>query len=182
MIKFYFSLWFSWLIRVISCTLFIAGCLATVITLFVYAKQGFILIDKDILQALIAVWKFWFAISLNLALLFALFRSIKYLFNRCHSGFTLKLKTCFKERSSEFIEIIGYGDLVKVWRKWFMTLIWLVGALMVVALVCTYIFTQYHSLFDWFNITMLYIFIAIGAYLSFILIVARCKKIGVVKC
>ena len=173
MVRFYLLLWLFWLIRVVLCTLFTASILSLLVTFFIYVKQGFVTIDAVAFDALFDIWQFWFLISLNLALLFALFRSVKYLFNRCYSGFMLQLQGC---------DIVGYGDLIKVWRKWFMLLIWLVGSLMVLALIATHLFTSYDSLFDWFGIYLLYLFIAMAGYISFILIVARCKSIKVVKC
>ncbi|WP_246153864.1 hypothetical protein [Sulfurimonas indica] len=164
------------------CSLFLAATFALLLTLFIYMKQGFPPVDEEIMGALFDVWKFWFAIALNMAVLIALFRSVKYLFNHPHAGYVLKLKKCFKEDSHEYLEVIGYGDLVKVWRKWFMLLIWLVGSLMVLALLFTYIFSFYESLFDWFNIYVLYAFILLAGYLSFIFLGSRCKSVRIVKC
>ena len=183
MSKFYLRLWFFWALRVILCSLFFAFVFAVIITLSIYAKQGFASLDKHIISALLDVFKFWFFISLNLAVLLALFRSIKYIFNSPHAGYMFKLKQCVKEEnSSEYIEIIGYGDLVKVWRKWFMLLIWLVGSLMVLSLIITYLFSSYESLFDWFNIYILYLFILLSGYFSFFILANRCKSVKIVKC
>jgi len=180
--KFYLRLWFFWALRVILCSLFFAFVFALIITLVIYAKQGFSSLDKQSISALLEIFKFWFFISLNLSVLLALFRSIKYIFNRPHAGYMFKLKQCVKENSSEYIEVIGYGDLVIVWRKWFMLLIWLVGSLMVLALIITYLFTSYTSLFDWFNIYVLYLFILLSGYFSFFILANRCKLVKIVKC
>jgi len=182
MLKFYLFLWLSWLFRVVLCTLLSAALFAFIVTLFIYVKQGFMPIDRVVFEALLKIWTFWFSILLNLSLLFALFRSVKYLFNHCYAGYILKLKACTKKESGKYIEIIGYGDLLKVWRKWFMLLIWIVGSLMILAFVLTHLFTTYNSLFDWFSIYLLYLFIAIGGYFSFVFITARCKCIEVIKC
>jgi len=182
MSRFYFFLWLFWLLRVTLCTLASAGLFAFIITLSIYMKQGLVSLDSTVVSALLDIWNFWFTISLNIGLLFALFRSVKYLFNRCYGGFVLKLNRCIKENTSGFIEEIGYGDLIKVWRKWFMILIWLVGSLMVISLGLTYLFTSYSSLFDWFNIYILYLFIAIGGYISFIVMAGRCKSVRIIKC
>jgi hypothetical protein len=182
MSRFYLFLWFWWAVRVVLCTLVIATFFALFLTLFVYIREGLPALDEKIMAALFDVWKFWFAIALNLAVLIALFRSIKYIFNNPHAGYILKLKKCPKKDSNEYLEAIGYGDLVKVWRKWFMLLIWLVGSLMVLALLLTYIFTGYESLFEWFNIYILYAFILLGGYLSFIFLGSRCKSVRILKC
>ncbi len=182
--KFYLKLWFFWALRVIFCSLFLAAVFALLITLVIYVKQGVPSFSAEIRAALLDVFLFWFFIALNLAVLIALFRSVKYLFNRCHAGHMLRLKKCSKEKDAEegYLEFIGYGDLVKVWRKWFMLLIWIVGSFMVLALIITYIFTPYEALFDWFNIYVLYAFILAGGYFSFIFMAARCKSIRIVKC
>jgi len=182
--KFYLKLWFFWALRVILCSLFLAAVFALLITLVIYLKQGVPSFSVEIRAALLDVFGFWFFIALNLAVLIALFRSVKYLFNHCHAGHMLRLKKCSKAKGEEedYLEFIGYGDLVKVWRKWFMLLIWIVGSLMVLALIITYIFTPYEALFDWFNIYVLYVFILAGGYFSFIFMAARCKSIRIVKC
>ncbi|QOP46153.1 hypothetical protein [Sulfurimonas paralvinellae] len=182
--RFYFELWFFWALRVVLCNLFLGAVLASLITVMLYIKQGVPALDPEIKTALWELFRFWFFISLNLALLVALFRSVKYLFNRPHAGYVLRLKKCAKEDepSRGYIDPVGYGNLVKVWRKWFMLLIWIVGSFMVLALIATYLFTPYEALFDWFNIYVLYGFILAGGYLSFIFMTGRCKNIRIVKC
>jgi len=180
--SFYFFLWFFWLVRVVLCTLFIAALISGVATLVIYIRQGILPLNDEVLSALYDIWHFWFVISLNIALLIALFRSVKYLFNRCYGGYMLKLKVCQKEANKAFIKTIGYGDLVKVWRKWFMLLIWLVAAEIVFAVALSYLLSSSVSLFDWFSIYMLYFFIAVAAYFSFVFLSARCKALKVVKC
>ena len=182
MSRFYFLLWLSWSVRVILCTLFVASLLSGVATLIIYIKQGMLPLDDAVRVALYDIWHFWFVISVNIALLFALFRSVKYLFNHCYAGYMLKLKVCERAQEEEFIEDIAYGDLVKVWRKLFLLLIWLVAALMIFAVIITYSLSNHTSLFDWFNIYILYAFIAISGYLSFIFLSSRCKAVKVVKC
>lgn len=182
MAKFYLFLWLSWTFRVVLCTLFLSFVFAFFFTFVIYIKQGLPTVDTRIANALFDVWKFWFFISINIALLIALFRSVKYLFNTPHAGYILRLKKCLKENEDGFLESVGYGDLVKVWRKWFMLLIWLVGAFMVIALGFTHFFTSYESLFGWFSIYILYLFIFIAGYFSFIFLMNRCKTIRIVKC
>jgi len=182
MSRFYLYIWLYWLGRVVVCTLLSASFLAFAVTLFIYIKQGFAPLESEVRAALLEIWIFWFSITLNIALLFALFRSVKYLFNRCYGGFMLKLKSCTPKSTREFIDPVGYGDLVKVWRKWFMSLIWLTGGMMVIAFGLTYLLSAYDSLFSWFDITVLYLFIALSGYISLMLLVARCKSIKVIKC
>jgi len=180
--SFYFRLWSAWLVRVVVYTLVFAALLSGAITLFIYIKQGMLPLNEEVEAALYAIWHFWFLVSVNITLLFALFGSIKYLFNHCYAGYMLRLKVCDKAENTEYIEVVAYGDLIKVWRKWFMLLIWLVAAFMILSVVFTYLFSSYESLFEWFSIYLLYVFIAIAAYFSFILLSARCRAIKVVKC
>jgi hypothetical protein len=180
--KFYLLLWLFWALRVVVCTLVLSLFFASVLTLFIYVKQGMIAIESEVLTALWEVWKFWFVLFLNISLLIALFRSVKYLFNRCRAGYMLKLKACEKDESSGYIEIVGYGDLVKVWRKWFMLLIWIVGSMMVFAFIITNLFSTYATLFEWFSIYLLYLFIFVAGYLSFVFLPGRCKMLRIVSC
>lgn len=84
--------------------------------------------------------------------------------------------------TKEYVEVLGYGNIVQVWRKWFLGLIWLVISITTVAIfIATYVFNQ-DSLFDWFNIYLLYGFILIGGFFSFILLGSRCKNVRIVRC
>jgi len=183
--RFYFELWLAWAVRVVICTLILTVFFASFITAILYVKQGMPNLDIEIKMALWELFRFWFFFSLNIAILIALFRSVKYLFNRPHAGYILRLKRCLQkedEPSREYIDPVGYGDLIKVWRKWFMLLIWIVGSFMIFVLIITYLFTPYKALFDWFNIYVLYAFILAGGYLSFLFLPARCKSMRIVKC
>lgn len=168
--KFYFYLWFFWALRVTLCSIVTAAVLAFIITIILYIKQGFVSLDQEVLEALYSIFSFWFMITLNIAVLFALFRSVKYIFNRCYDGYSFKLLSCPKEK--RYIEVIGYGDLVKFWRKWFMLLIWLSAAFMIIDFV----------VFDYYNIYVLYSVILLSGYFSFMFIGARCKQVRIVKC
>jgi len=179
MSKFYFFLWTRWAVRLILCSVILASVFSFVVTLFVYFSHGTPTFSSEIKQALIDVFWFWFFISWNFTLLIALFRSLKYIFNRCTAGYELKLLSCLEK---EVLEDIGYGDLLKVWRKWFMLLIWLVGSMMIIALVITHFFTSYSGVFEWFNIYYLFGFILASGYFSFMIMTARCEHVKIIKC
>lgn len=179
MSKFYLFLWLKWALRVTLCSVVIAIVLSMFITLYLYVNQGMPSVNDEIVSALLQIFKFWFSIVWSMTLLLALFRSLKYIFNSCLNGYELKLLSCDKK---EIIENIGYGDLVKVWRKWFMLIIWIVAAQMILAIIFTYIFTSYSGIFDWFNIYFLFIEVLIAGYFSFILLGGKCKQVKVVKC
>jgi len=139
-------------------------------------------LSNEVLLALSQIFLFWFAIIWSFTLLVALFRSLKYIFNSCHKGYKLNLLSCPSEGESEVIKTIGYGDLVKVFRRWLMLIIWLVGAQMILAVAFTKIFTFDTAIFEWFNIYVLYAFVLVAGYFSFMLLGTRCKKVKVVKC
>ncbi|EDZ63845.1 conserved hypothetical protein [Sulfurimonas gotlandica GD1] len=156
-----------------------ASVLSLLATFYTYLSQGMVTLNSEVVKALVDVFVFWFPVLWSFTLLLALFRDLKYIFNSCVYGYELKLYSC---DGKELLEQVGYGDLVKVWRKWFMLIIWLVGSLMVLSLIYTYFFTTYSGVFDWFNIYWLFSFLLISGYFSFILMSARCKRVKVEKC
>ncbi len=179
MSKFYFFLWLRWSFRVAICSVLMACGVSFLITLYLYISQGMPSFTADVLEALFQLFKFWFPITFSLTLLLALFRSLKYIFNICINGYKMQLLECV---NNEIVDEVGYGNLVKIWRKWFMLIIWLVGAQMILSLVFTYLFTSYSGVFEWFDIYFLFTFVLIAGYLSFILLSGRCKQVRVVKC
>ncbi len=172
-------LWSVWAIRVTICSVVLAFTASSVVTFFIYILKSKTAVDIRVMGALFEIFKFWFVLIWNLTVLIALFRSLKYIFNICIDGYMFKLLTCSLK---DFIVEIGYGDLVKVFRKQLFLLIWLVGALMIIALIITNIFGDYKNLFDWFNIYWLYAFLMIAGYFSFIILGSRCKKVKIIRC
>lgn len=179
MARFYLLIWIKWVIRLTLCTLILACGLTFLITAFLYISKGMPSFSDEVISALINLFKFWFPVAMSLTLLIALFRSIKFIFKRCYNGYKFELLACGTE---DILEDIGYGDLVKVWRRWLMIIIWLVGAQMIFALVFTNLFTSYNGSFEWFSIYWLFAFLLIAGYLSFILLGSRCKQVKVLKC
>lgn len=163
-------------------TLLIASSIALLITFVLYVKQGLAPLSMEILNALLKILEFWFLLAINFAIPLALFINTKYLFNKPLNGFSLKLLTCPKEENSEIISKIAYGDLVQVYRKMFFLLIWNSAVFMLVAVVFFYLVFSYKSLFDWFSIYLLYLFILLAGYPSIILLMSRCKRVRIIKC
>lgn len=129
------------------------------------------------------MFSFWFVLFWSMALLVSLFLALKYIFNTCYGGYKIELFSCIEDGEQELLEFIGYGDTVKVWRKWFMLLIWIVAAEMIIALTFIYLFSSSSSsLFSWFNIYILYGFILLGGYFSFMILTMKCKRIRLKKC
>lgn len=182
MSKFYLYIWWHWALRLTLSSILSALLLATFICIYLYVSQGMQPITLEVGEALFDIVKFWFLPLWSLTLLLFLFRTLKSVFNTCKNNYKLQLLTCPDDGKTEVIQEIGYGDLVKVWRKWFMLIIWLVGAQMIIALFLRYIFSSYDSVFDWFNIYVLYAFILLAGYFSFMILSTRCKRVKLVKC
>jgi len=181
--KFYFLIWLRWAFLLTSMSVILAFLFAASITFFIYIKQGAIALESSVYDALFKIFLFWFALSWSMTLLLSLFLSLKYIFNRCFASYKLILLTCpNKKGHSDIIELIGYGDLVKVWRKLFMLLIWFVVAQVIIAFVGMRFFTNATTLFSWFNIYILYVFVLIAGYFSFMVLSIKCKKVRVIKC
>ena len=180
--KFYSLLWFKWAWRLTLNTLVFSTVFTLLITGIIYVSQGLVTLSSEVYRALLDIAFFWFAIVWNLSLLLFLFRGLKRLFNVCNAGYVLELFSCPDEGKSELIEVVGYGDLVKVWRKWFMLIIWIVGAQMVLSVAFSSLFSLSESIFDWFNIYVLYIFILVAGYLSFMILGSRCKRVKISRC
>jgi len=180
--RFYTSLWLRWIFRITLCSIGLALGINSILVLYIYIKQGMVEIDDNVVMALGDIFSFYFSIIWSITLLIALFRSVKYLFNECLDRYSFKLLTCYKDKNKEYIEDIAYGDLVRVWRKWFMVLIWIVAVEMVLSLAFTHLFTKYDSLFEWFSIYVLFGFVLIAGYPSFVLLSTRCKLVKMIKC
>ncbi|MDF1874318.1 hypothetical protein JHD48_01065 [Sulfurimonas sp. SAG-AH-194-I05] len=177
--KFYLFLWLRWVAHVSLFSIFISTIISVFITMYLYVNLGSPSLNPEIQEALIRIFIFWFPIVWSFLLFFSLFTSIKYIFNTSISGYELKLLEC---NSTEVILVIGYGDIIKVWRKWLFLIIWLVVVEIIFGLAFVYILTDEMSLFGWFSIYYLYLFILIAGYFSFILMSSRCKKVRIVKC
>lgn len=180
--KFYFLIWLTWFTRLTLCSIFFASISSFFVTTFVYLQQGLPKISSEVFSALYTIFEFWFALFWSLGVLIALFRGLKYIFNKCRGAHMLVLFTCSKKEPSELIEVVGYGDLIKVWRKWFLLMVWLVAAQMIIVTLFSRVISSGESLFAWFTIYNLYIFIAIAGYFSFIILSTKCKQVRIKKC
>ncbi len=179
MSKFYFFLWLRWLLRVLLCSLGLAFALSFLISSFIYINQGMLEFSDEVMNALLEIFQFSFPITLSFTLLIALFRALKYIFNQEVYGYKMNLLEC---DSKKRIEKIGYGDLVKVWRKWFMIMIWLVTTELTVSLVFIHFFISKNTIMEWFDIYYISVLIFIAGYFSFIILGSRCDRVKIVKC
>ena len=181
--KFYFLIWMEWFIRLTLSSLIFSFVVSMLITLYIYVNQGMLEFDSEVYKALFSIFKFWFAPLWSLGILVFLYRGLKDIFNKCRGGYELVLDSCENsEDKGEVIELVGLGDITKVWRKYFMLIIWLVAAQMIIAVAFSKLFTSWESLFDWFDIYILYGFIVIAGYFSFMILSNRCKRVRIRKC
>lgn len=179
MSRFFLLLWLKWAVRLTLCSTFFAVLFSSFITLFIYFLRGMPSLNSEIYVALFDIFKFWFPILWSLTILLAEFRGIKYLFNRCINKFELKLLTC---RGDEALQTIGYGDVLRIWRKWLMLNVWIIASFMIFALVYTNLFTSYNGVFEWFNFYWLYAFILLSGFFSIVLMGLKCKKVKIATC
>ncbi len=177
--KFYTRLWLYWAGRVTLETLLFAFAMALFVTLFFYVKKGAPALEEEVVGALWSIFAFWFKIVWAFAFLLVLFRSIKWVFERCYAGYRLRLRECATQR---IIEEIGYGDLVRVWRRWFVTLVWIITLLSVIISALMHFLAGVDSFFAWFDIWVLYLLSMTGGYISFWLLGAFCKRVKVERC
>jgi len=177
--RFYLFIWFRWVIRVVFCSVFLAAVLTSLLSIFLYFYYGATTLQNEVYNALLDIFGFYFSIFWSFTLLVALFRSLKYIYNTRCCGYEFRLYGC---QDREFIEKIRYSNLIKVWRKWFSVLIWIVSSIVVVSIIIGKILFGFAELFEWFNIYWLGGFTAVGGYFSFIFLPLRCKQTKVVKC
>ena len=177
--NFYFRLWLRWAFQVTVESFAFGAVMAGFIVFVIYLKKDMPSIDTEVSKALLQLFWFWFALSWSVALLLSLFHSLKSLFNHCVNGHKLQLLTCDKQ---EEIEPVSYGDLIRVWRRWLMLLIWSSAVLiMLIALIMRFGF-EIDELFSWLDIYVLYGIVLLSGYISLIVLMARCEKIRIVRC
>jgi hypothetical protein len=179
--KFWFLLWFDWVVFVTFSSLFFAGFIDSITVLVIYVLKNMPNLSTTTLSALGDIWMFWFGIIWSGTLLLSIFLSIKRFFNKCFDGYKLQLLTC-AVKNEEVIDIVLLGDIVKVWRKWFMVLIWGVATQILLVSVVRYLLGLGMDFWEWFSVGYLYLFILFAALSSLPLMVARCKRIRLSKC
>ncbi len=178
--RFFLLLWIFWLAYVVFWSFVLGSLLATVITLFLYIRSGMPEFTDAVVYALLDVGHFLFMITYNIALLIVLFLSIKQLFKRCFDRWRLELIGCLEYKT--VLSDIGYGDLIHIWRRWMMYLVWFSAFFMIVNLIFSKVFGEFHSVFEWFDIYHLYSYIAIGGFFALRQITINSKYVKVKSC
>ena len=156
-----------------------AAVLTLLVVLYLYVKKGMPYMSDEVAAALAEIFKFWFRILWSVTFLATLFRSVKYFFNKCYNRYALRLYSC---DAKERIEPIDYADIIKVWRRWFMLLIWIVAIIIVFGVATVRIFSIANSVFSWLGLPVLYLFTIVGGFFAIVLTTSMCKKIKVERC
>ena len=177
--RFYLALWVRWVLRVALESIGFGVVLTAGIVMYVYMQKSPQTLSQEIMDAFGVIFGFWFGIVWSATFLLALFRSVKFLFERCYAGYRFVLYDCkLKER----IERVGYGDLVRVWRKWFMVLVWISAIVMVfVSIFLRFVF-GISEVFAWFDIYTVFVIVSLSGYVSLWLLPLRCKRVKVERC
>jgi len=177
--KFWLLLWFDWVVFVTVSSLFFASIIDFILTLSIYILKDMPTLESETLNALGAIWMFWFSILWSGTLLLSIFLSMKRFFNKCYDGYKLQLLTC---KDFEVIDIVLLGDIVKVWRKWLMVLIWAIATEILFVSVVRYFLGLGLEFWVWFNMGWLYLFILLAALSSLPLMAVRCKRVRLRTC
>jgi len=176
--RFWFGLWTYWIGWSTLWSLLSAALLAGVITAVLYVLKGSPAIEGEVFGALRDIARFWFAIIWSLTLLIALFLVVKRLFYRCIDHKELALEAC---SGREDLEQAGMRDVIKIWRKWLMAIIWASAAQVIIVIAVLYLFGS-SDLLSWFSVYWLYLFLSIAGLLTLPLMEARCKLVKVRRC
>ena len=177
--RFYLRLWADWVVRLSLESVIGAFFLTLGVVGYFYVKKGMPELSDEVSDALVNIFRFWFSILWSVAFLAALFRGVKYFFNKCYNGFVLHLFSC---SSKERIEPVGYGDLIKVWRRWFMLLIWITAAFIVVRVIVGHFLFGIESVFSWLGLPELYAFVVAAGFFAIVLSTSMCKRVKVELC
>jgi len=179
MFKFWFVLWLRWAYFVSSVSFLGATLLSVVITLIIFFIKSNLAFHEGTLSALYDIALFWLPISWSLSFVLTLLWSLKKIFNVCLFGHTLELYDC---DGKTYIEEIAAKNLRKLWRKWLFALIWTSAALTVLSVLLVYFILPTQSLFGWFSIYWLYVFVMLSGYITLPLMASRCKMVKVESC
>jgi len=177
--KFSLFLWLFWVKNITLKSFLYGAVFAFVLTIFFYIFYGMPSLSEDILHALYEVFSWSFAFTWSISFLLFLFREFLSVFERCIVGYKLQVLDC---QTKEPLVAIGYGDIVKIWRRWFFVLIWLVASCFILLSVFLYLLGSAQSFREIFSIYLLYVFVMFSGYISFLFLIYRCKKTKVQRC
>ncbi len=176
--RFWLSLWTYWAVWLTLFSVTAGLFLAAMITLSLYLLKGAPSLESEVVSALQDITLFWFGLTWSITLLIALFLVVKRLFYRCIDHRQLTLTEC---SGRESIQKVGLGDIIRLWRKWLMAIIWATAAQAIIVIVLRYLF-GIPDLLSWFSVYWLYLFVLIAGLITLPLMEARCKLVKVGRC
>ena len=180
--RFYLGLWLVWVARMLSVSLLLSAFFSLLVTASLYLYKGLPPMEAEVNAALAEIATFWFLLLLNLTLPLALFINLKYLFNHCVNAIALRLRSCSLKNSNEYLDPVEYGDLRKVWRKWFLLIIWISSVMVLFSFLIFYFFVSSGSFFEWLSVYHLYSYILLSGFFALTLFGSRCKSVSLKKC
>ncbi len=176
--SFWLGMWWRWALWVTLFSILVALITDIALTFGIYLLKGVPPLNATVFEALLEIGRFWFGILWSITLLLALFLSVKRLFNRCIAGRQMHLFTC---KDHERINPVLMGDVVVLWRRWMILLIWVVTVETLAVSGVGYLW-GIEGFWSWFDIYWLYAFLVIASALTLPLLPSRCKRIEVVSC
>ncbi len=176
--KFWLGLWTYWAVWLTLFSVSAGLFLAAMITFSLYLLKGAPSLEPEVVSALQEITLFWFGLTWSITLLIALFLVVRRLFYRCIDHRQLTLPEC---SGSGSIKKADLGDIIKLWRKWLMAIIWATAAQAIIIIVLRYLFGM-ADLLSWFSVYWLYLFVLIAGLITLPLMQARCKLVKVAAC
>ncbi|MBN2896974.1 MAG: hypothetical protein JXK05_13905 [Campylobacterales bacterium] len=171
-------LWLYWLWWVLLYSVAVAAATAAVLVGVIYVLKGAPALDADVYGALEAIARVVFVPLWCAALLWAHLMVTRRLFACCLGGRRLILLTC---KGDERIYPVGLGDVLPVWRRFLMLIVWIV-AVEVLLLVGVTSLWGGMSATALLRPSVLGAMSALGAFAALLVLLGRCKCILVTQC
>ncbi len=178
MIRFYFLLWLHWVGVLLLQSIGSAFLLTLIFVAWIYFSKD-VALNKDVIDALVSLFSFWFWVIWSATFVASLFFAFKSFFNHCYAGYVLKVIDC---NSHVALEHIGYSDLIQIWRKWLMLLIWITAFFIIVLSILLYALFEIQTLFSWLNLTIMIVLAICSAFFALFFLRFRTQKIRVERC
>ncbi len=172
---FYLKLYLFWLTWVTVRTLLGSIIIAILSAVAVYVYKGFAPLSKATFFALKEIVYLSFPIGFSLSFILVLLLVFKALFSRRVGGLHFILYDC----KQEAIDSPLFSDVISLWRKWLFITVWMVLLFSVLFIGISKLFFGSYPSPSWFNASTLYLLVVTLGGGAFVLVVKKCKKIGI---
>ncbi len=172
---FYLRLYLFWLTWITLRTLTGAMIISISSALIVYIYKGFAPLNKATFLALKEIVYLSFPIGFSLSFILVLLLVFKALFSNQIAGFKFVLYDC----KQEVIGLPLLSDVMSLWRKWLFITVWMVLFFTVLFIGMAKLFFGSFPPLSWFNPYTLYLLVVILGGAAFVLVVKKCKKVGI---